>query len=294
MVTLAALFKDPRMEQITRTVYGSNLQTCQLLGIPFNVVPNTTLNEKFSIAANVTLNPTDMPYMRYLVIGNGGHRMKTTGTGTIQVPEPIQHRSTDAALYNHLPFVLRPAANDLPANVRSRYALRRAESYGGNNYFAYYAKRLDLNAISSVMEYHQIANNTDTVSAFIPSTTHLNPTPPAIPSTGTIVTSGDYVISSAKISAVIDAFDVAEILNACNIIHGSEDFAIISEMGMCSGVEKTVTALDAGGTSFNFAEIVAAQIVSHIASYHALRFSSMGVNNVFDVGATEPLFLPTP
>ncbi|MFO5890678.1 hypothetical protein ACLBSJ_33215, partial [Klebsiella pneumoniae] len=37
---------------VTRTAYGSYLQTSQYLGIPFKLIPNTTLNEKFSIQQN--------------------------------------------------------------------------------------------------------------------------------------------------------------------------------------------------------------------------------------------------
>lgn len=34
----------------------------------------------------------------------------------------------------------------------------------------------------------------------------------------------------------LDDFDIVEILKVCNIIYGSEDFVIISEIGLCSGV----------------------------------------------------------
>lgn len=281
------------MEAIVRTVYGANLQTAQLLGIPFEVVPNSTLNDKFNASNTVGLSPADMPRMQYVAIGNGGHRMKVTGTGTLQVPEPIQHRTTDAALYSHLPFVLRPIGNDLTASERERYALRRLEQYNGEDYFAYYLRRMDLTGVNAQMEYKTVVGDVTTTTPFTPTAGNLSPTPPVVVTGGSVTTSGDYVTASAIVYFNLDSFDVAEILNACNIIYGSEDFAIISEIGLCSGVDKVVNAFDSVGSTFNFNEVIAAQIVSHISSFHALRFTSAGVNTMFDVGATEPLWLLT-
>ncbi len=279
-------------ENIVRTVYGANLQTCQLMGVPFTVATSSTLNEKFSTSANIALNPTDMPRMRYVSIGNGGHRMKTTGTGTLQVPEPVQHRTTDAALYSHIPFVLRPVANDLNATERLRYALRRSETHNGSNYFAYYLRRMDLTNVLGQMEYKTVTPGGVTTTPFQPDSDNLSPTPPVINTGGAIITSGDYVTASARVTFILDSFDVTEILNACNIIYDSEDYAIISEIALCSGVDKVVTAFDASGATFNFTEVIATQIVNFISSFHALSFTSNGINTLFDVGATEPLFLP--
>lgn len=279
-------------ENIVRTVYGANLQTCQLMGVPFNVATSSTLNEKFNTSANIALNGSDMPTMRYVAIGNGGHRMKTTGSGTLQIPEPVQHRTTDASLYSHIPFVLRAAANDLNSTERLRYALRRSETHGGNPYFAYYLRRMDLTNVNGQMEYKAVTPGGVTTTPFQPDGTNLSPTPPVVNTGGAIVTSGDYVTASARVSFVLDNFDVTEILNACNVIYGSEDYAIISEIALCSGVDKTVTAFNAVGGTFNFSEVIAAQVVNFISSFHALSFTSNGINTLFDVGATEPLFLP--
>ncbi len=281
-------------EVIVRTVYGANLQTCQLMGIPFVVTPNSTLNAKFNIAQTVQPNATDMPRMTYICIGNGGHRMKTTGTGTLQVPEPLQHEPTDAALFSHLPFVLRPVANDLNTSERARYALRRVETHGGQDYFAYYLRRMNLSTVTSQMEYKAVTPTGVTTSVFQPDSSDLNPVAPVINTGGSVTTSGDYVTASARVSFNLDSFDVTEILNAAEIRHGSSDFAIISEIGLVSGIDKVVNATGNGGSTFNFNEVIAAQVVNFISSFHALKFTSSGVNTLFDVGATEPLFLPTP
>ena len=281
-------------EVIVRTVYGANLQTCQLMGIPFTLTPNSTLNEKFGIAQTNVPNATDMPRMKYVCIGNAGHRMKTTGNSTLQVPEPQQHQPTDAALFSHLPFVLRQTSNDLTVSERARYALRKLETYAGVNYFAYYLRRMDLTAVTSQMEYKAVTNTGVSTTAFQPDSDNLNPVAPVINTGNAVTTSGDYVTASARVSFVLDTFDVTEIRHAASVIYGSDDYAIISEIGLASGIDKTVTAFDVAGGSFNFNEVIAAQIVNFITSFHALKFTSNGVNTLFDVGATEPLFLPSP
>lgn len=279
-------------EIIVRSIYGANLQTSQLLGIPFTVVPSSTLNEKFNIVPSIQPNATDMPRMRYVCIGNGGHKMKTTGTNTLQVPEPLQHDPTDAALFSHLPFVLRPVSNDLSTTERARYALRRTETHGGSDYFAYYLRRMDLTSVTSQMEYKNVSSAGVSTTPFQPDSDNLNPVAAVINTGGAVTTSGAYVTASARVSFILDSFDVSEILNAANVKYGSEDYAIISEIGLTSGIDKTVSVFDGTGTSFNFNEVIAAQVANYISSFHALKFTSNGVNTLFDVGATEPLFLP--
>ena len=56
------------MKSITRTAYGAYLNNCILQGLPFKVIPNTTLNEKLGINKQQSLGlPQDhYPQLRYL------------------------------------------------------------------------------------------------------------------------------------------------------------------------------------------------------------------------------------
>jgi hypothetical protein len=280
------------MELITRTVYGSKLQTAQLMGLPLDVEEHTTLNEKFNIHTNLAISPSEIPRMQYVSIGNGGHVMEISGTNSMAVPKPIMHRPTDAALYAHLPFILRPVENDIAAIDRQRYALRKVVIIDSQEYIAYYLRRMNLVGVVAEMQLKNIENNIETTTPFVPTAANLTPVPPVIVGGGSVPTTGDFVLSSARINFNLDNFDMEEIQNAANIIYGSPDYAIISEIGLCSGVERTVAALDFLGSSFNYDEVIACQICTHISTFHALRFSAGGINTVFDVGATEPLYLP--
>lgn len=280
------------MDLIVRTIYGASLQTTQLMKLPFTLVPNTTLNEKFNIATNVSLNAAEIPSVQYVAIGNGGHTMEVSGNSPLSVPKPIMHRTTDASNFSHLPFVLRPIENDIDATTRQRYALRKILVIGGEEYVAYYLRRMDLTGSSSQMQLKNITNNTETVSPFVPTAANLSPTPTNIVGGGAVPTSGDFALASALVTFELDTIDMDEIKNAANIIYGSEDYAIISEIALCSGLERIVGANDHTGTPFNFNEVIAVQTCTLISTFHALRFTSGGISIQFDVGATEPLYIP--
>lgn len=278
------------MEQVTRTVYGAALQTATLLGQPVNIPAGSTLNEKLGIQSNIAVGSDQTPRMRYAAVGNGGHRM-VMGSNNISKPEPIQHRSTDAALYNQLPFVLRTQDNDLTATEREKYGLRRIEQHDGVSYIAYYLKRLDYASVVPQMQYNTVLNGVTTTTAFVPNNSNLNPVPPDLSSTGVNVTTGDYVTAVANLPFTLDAGEVAELINVSNVIYGDPGYAIISEVALCSGVDKVVATQALGGATFNFDEVIGVQVVSFVNGFFAMSFSNSGLNVVLGVGASEPLGL---
>jgi hypothetical protein len=280
------------MDNTTRTVYAAKLQTCQLLGIPLTLDPKSTLNEKFSVATSQALAANQIPSLGYVAIGNGGHRMATS-SGGIAVPEPIQHRSTDAALYNHLPFVLRPIGSDLSLAEQANYAMRVQVTINSVPYYAYYLKRLDLSTVAATSNYNTVANNVTTTTTFVPNSSNLTPTPPALSASGTNVVSGDYVTASALVPWNFSAADVAELINVSNILYGSANLAIISEIALVTGVDRNIQASSTNNGTFTFKEVIAAQIAAFISTFHSMTYSSSGLNLTFNVGATEPLFTTT-
>lgn len=277
------------MDNIVRTVYGSYLQSCQLLGLPFALATNSTLNEKFEVQAGVLPNSGVLPTCGYFAIGNGGHKLSVTNG--LYIPEPIQHLTTDAALYNHLPFVLREPANDLTTAQQALYGLRVSEVHNGINYIAYYLKRINFTGVAVSMQYKTVnADGTVTTSPFQPDTGNLNPQPPSLSPTGVNVVTGDYVMASAPVPITLTADDVTEILNVANIIYGDPNAAIVSEIALVSGVDKTIAVGGSGQPTFNFKEVIAAQVDTFINTFYALNFSQDGVQNVVDCGAVEPLY----
>lgn len=277
------------MDNIVRSVYGAHLQTCLLLGAKLLLPASSTLNEKLGIQPD-TLIPQDIyPHMRYAVIGNGGHKM-IMGSNQISKPEPVQHRATDASLFNQLPFVLREINNDLSIGERAGYGLRRLEDHDGVPYIAYYLKRLDYQNVAAQLDYKTVNNGVTVTTPFVPNNSNLNPVPPDLTSSGVNVTTGDYISATAKVPFKLTESEVVEILNVSKILYGDDGYAIISEIGLCSGVDKVVSvASGTSGSNINFNEVIGTQIVSFINGFFSMKFSNSGIDVLFDCGNTEAL-----
>lgn len=274
------------MRIITRTVWGASLQTSLLLGLPYTPETNSTLNEKFDIEGGRDLEGV-IPHVRYLCIGNNGHRI-ITGSDGIPYTSPINHRASDAALFNHIPFVLREIANDLSIERREKYALRKRIMVDGEEYYAYYLKRMDVSRVATELIHTQVLDGNSTHSPFVPGTDNLNPEHPELPNTGVISTDGNYLTSSAIIPVLFDENDVAELVNVSRILYGNEQRAVISEIGLCSGVDKVIVGHIPGGT-INYREAIGVQIATHITGYYPVGYTNRGFELQIEAGATEPL-----
>lgn len=273
---------------VTRSVYGSSLQTKMLMDLPYVMVPNTTLNERFGIQADIPPQEGQMPHLKYFCIGNGGHRNRTGADG-VPYTTPINHKASDAALFNPLPFVLRAVNDDLSPARRQQYALRREEEHGGQRYYAYYLKRLDLSAVNAVMHITTVQDGVETTLPFQPTNSNLYPEPPETPPEGVLPTNGNYLTTSAIMEVLFNAQDVEELIAVAEILYDNQYMAVVSEIGLCSGVDRQITAPGPGNTNFEFNEAIAVQICSFITAYYSMAYANEGFDFHVELGATEPL-----
>lgn len=268
--------------QVVRTAYGSQLQTSQFSQLPFNLLQYSTLNEVLGVQAGVAPASGVIPAVKYYAIGNGGHSFQTAnGVPYIQ---PIPHDPRDAGLYSQLPFVLAPVAQDISTQLQANYALRKQVSFGGQQYYGYYLRRLDLSNTAVALQLAAINSGVTTTTAFVPGPANLTPSAPTLNNQGSNNLSSLFVQSTALIPFSMSQWECQQLLNVASIMFGNENLAIISEIGLCSGVDKTVTTT--GGASFN--EAIAVQIVSHIPAFHAIPFTETGITGSLDVGTNEP------
>lgn len=276
------------MDQVTRTVYGAYLQTCLKLRVPHTIPQYSTLNEKLGIQSGVMPAPGVYPEYALWCWGNKGHTTQIGADG-IGLSIAAQHRATDAALFNQLPFVLRTEQTDLSPTDRARYALRKTVVIGGQSYIAYYGKYFNKSSTVVQMQYRTNNNGTIVTTPFVPTADNLSPTPVVIPNTGVSTLTPDYVLSSAEVDMSLSAWEVAEMLNVAQIIYSDERYAIMSEIAVCSAVQKTI-AVTQGGTTFNFNEAIGVQVASFIACANYLASSNSGVERIIDIGTNDPLF----
>jgi len=277
---------DQQLINVTRTCYSAYLQTSKYMGLsPFRIIPHTTLNEKFNIQSGISPNVGEMPNVRYLVIGNMGHYTVKGPDNTDETVNYI-HRANDAALYNQIPFVMREVGDDLPADRRDQYCLRTTENVGGKNYIVYYGRRLNMTGIQPQLLELTVINGIITATPYVPTVDDLNPKPPVISNSGTVIGSNKTVSASAIVKVSLSAEEIRDITNAYRIRTGSTRSPTISEMGLCSGVDRRVTA---SGSNFQYNEVIACQINVFIATNHPIGYNSSGLDLTFDVGGVEPM-----
>ena len=227
------------MDNNVRSIFGAYLQSCALLGFNVDIKPNSTLNQKFDLFPSEIFNSGEIPTIKYITIGNGGHSA-TLGVDGLPLINPIPHSPKHAALYNHIPFLVREVTDDITAAERLAYRLRVPKTVDGVNYICYYAKVLDFSNVEPKIELRNNTNGIITTTEFAPSLADLSPTKPIIPVNGNITSTGNYLASTAKIEFVLSEAEITELLNACNIIYGSDNYAFISEIGLCSGVDRSL------------------------------------------------------
>lgn len=277
------------MEIYRRTVYGADIQTCQLLGLQYTPKANTTLNEKFTINSSATLSTNEYPRMQYMTIGIGGHSHIVGAQGRLKITAK-QHAASDAALYEHVPFVMRPLDSDLSQTDMAKYGLRKVISHAGVDYAVYYARRLDLSAVTTKYKKKVVANRVETITDFVPDSTVLSPVAPAT-APGATTTDGTYVYATATVKIVFDAAEVSEMLSAIKLLYGEEEYGLISEIGFVTGVDRTLPSAAAAGATFQMNEIVAAQVFCHVFTLQPLYMQRDGFEATYDIGISEPLMI---
>lgn len=276
------------MSNVTTTIYGAALQAAHLRKLPLEYPKNTLLNEKFNIHATLRPNPGQLPDLKYFAIGRGGHRFTHGGDG-----EPLSqlnwHRSADAALFKHLPFIIRPVTDDLTADERLNYAMRRREVHNDIAYYVYYLKAMPVTTESPKLLLTTYSDGVGDSEPFIPSAKELSPTPPALKPDGTVPVSGQYLTTTSPVALKLSKKDINEVVSACEIIYGSAAYAVISETALVSAVERIVT-IDVDGGNANFNEAICAQAnIFECRGPHILDKQSSSLDLTYELGAVEML-----
>ena len=278
----------PNNIQLTRrTVYGVTLQSAQYFKTPMVIKPNSTLNEKFNILQDFEVTNAENLSVKYVCIGNGGLKATVGGNGQLKYTI-LPHTPRHAALYNHLPFILRLPSNDIPAIERAKYRLRRLETHDNVSYVAYYAKLLDLSNAVTQMELRLVDQDTVISTPFVPTLEDLHPVPPVLTSNEAVITTGNYVAASTNVPFKMTKAEIDEFKEACNIIYGEYGYANITEIGICSGMD-TVTTGDFNGTVSSYTEAAGVQVANFAAAGVLCDLINDSIDMTFDVGSNEPL-----
>lgn len=277
---------DKKLIAYTRTLIGTKLQTLKTFGLPFSIDPNTTLNELHECQALVEPPAGVIPNMRYLALGNLGHRTVVADDGSDET-DPIKHRARDMGLFGQIPLSIRELDNDLTDSERERFALRVIEPHNGVQCAVYYLYRLDISKVVVVMNTLTVIDGETKTDPFVPTRNDLNPKRPVLGSEEEVNGSNVSDAVSAILDILLDDFLVREVVNAHFIRTGSSRSPAVSEFALCSAADRVVQGAGVSGT-FNYTEAVAVQVNVHISTYHPLGYATDGVAITVDVGGGEP------
>ena len=121
-----------------RALYNVDLYLKFMLGVPYKLLPNTSLNEKFDILPRVSVPKGVYPTLKYWAIGTGGNSV-VDNVGGLNYSE---HGALDAALFQQIPFVMKRLDDDVDPSIREKYRFRRVELINNEEYACYYLKKI--------------------------------------------------------------------------------------------------------------------------------------------------------
>lgn len=309
------------MRTICRTAYGSKLQTAQYFNLPHVIEENATLNQwvptinkngmvaeptgiqprlttgavtAFSLQSyNPTLDTNDLK-AKYLAIGNMGLKNFTPADqNSPPYTGVIPHMARHSGLYGMIPFALCLPGNDLLPVERANYRFRVWVKINNQQYIAYFLRLIAPTNQSVEIKYVTVNNGVKTEQAFTPTQNDLlNPTKPGTPG-APILTTGDYISVTAPIDVILTPVEVQRLIDVADILYNNPDQAIISEMAICHGLDKSCYhSFD--GTTINtttpLPEAIGVQVSSYLSANYPLVYSEKGLEVNLNVGAVEPLY----
>lgn len=274
-----------------RTTWGAVAQTAAWSKVPQTFLAGTTVNEKFEIFQNESIDSeNDFSEMSYFGFGRGSTYMKVLSDSSSQ-SENYLHEPLDAVLFLQQPFVLRDLDNDIPAEKRAKYAIRCIVNVEGTDKVAYFLKKLDKS--TSAIEVNTVVPATDTTeetsTPVVSDPRYLNPTPTKADA-GNVRTDGAYVRVSLLLQSKMDAWDIAEMLNAKQILTGNTQLEI-TEVGLFTGIPKTVSS-SITGEAVVYEEALRAQLA--MVSPHRILVNSYEGRELIinhDLGVDDPTSL---
>lgn len=222
----------------------------------YQLLFDTTLNHKYSIYP--TQQPTAVPKILYFGLGINGFYNVDDGN----MSAPYRPTADELDLYEPIPMRCVPVDEDLSPDARANYRMRRRETINGQDYYCYYLKKLTLN--DSTVRLVRTNPNTKEEEPYELNEGMLTP----VPNIPTV--SGEVSGTMSEVNATLSlglAWLGSEVLEAINVkYNGDMRRAKISEIGIYSGEDATVTGFDAAGVSFSYIEAIYAQLAYKICN----------------------------
>jgi len=228
-----------------RTLYGLQLQMHMLLHKDYTPLTNTTLNEKFDILKSEEIAEGEYPKLDYIAIGIGGTEIIDNSDYKFS-----KHKAIDAALFEHVPFVMRELDNDLLPSDRVKYRFRKIEIFDNTEYACYYLKKFERVIMQDGLYVIDTQDN-QSILKFMDTDRSdlLNPVPRLVKDYLDI-SKNSYTANTAKIEFSLYIDELAALDTVMNIRYGESKN--LTEIALCSGID---TEID-GGDNMEAANVI--------------------------------------
>lgn len=301
------------MRNVTRVAAGAYFQLAKAIGAPIIPPANSTLTELINNPDAVPFQPavptagmefpddfnyqTDSPNMRmqYLAIGSGGHYSVVNASTKRSRMDSKPYSPRQTGFFDIMPFVVRDTDNDLDAEQRKRYRGRKVITVNGVNKIAYFYRHIDLSSAAITQTIVKKDKGVITSVPYKPTITDLIPPDPVVSG----VSDGSYIRTLIALDITFTAEEAAWLREVAEIWYGDANEAIVSEIAICSGVDKTITKrypLLGNQTpqpvASSLKEAVGIQINVIESLYHAMTFSNGSVTEKVYIGTEDPLYGP--
>lgn len=275
----------------TRTIWGALMQTCQFGHFKIPNIKYISMNERLEILKDIRPPATQWPFFQYWVIGDKGHIQRIDATDNETYIDEAKHDGDNAAPFRPIPFVMRPEGSDLTEAERAKYILRKKENYNNVNYWCYYGMRIPgITEITPTVYLTTVKDGNSSTKEYETSTANIYPQQKVIAPDRGQTTTSDVLSVSAPLTIDFTANDAQELINVARIrYNGNEKRAIISEIGLCTGLDSKIQDFTDGGAQIMFNEAISVMIAAFISTYQSLVFNNKGFKVELELGATEPV-----
>lgn len=231
--------------------------------VPYNTYLDATLNTKYSIkygpGVNPTLCPATMPLgknvkVKYFGIGIKGFYNIDDGI----LSQPYMPKATNLDLHQPIPFRCVPVDSDLSAQERSNYRMRTRITVDGEQYYAYWLKKITY--VEPRVKITQITPDNQEIPYTI-DPSNLYPVPSKTEVQDVLDCDTDRVVVSTTGQCEVLG---SEVIEAINVLHGGDlRMARVSEFGFYTGEDAVVQETLENNTTLSFTEAMYVHLATH-------------------------------
>lgn len=241
--------------EITKTIVGVENELQAFSPIALSERAITTLNSKYNIGRDIM--PTRKPEIAYFGIGiNGNYNINDGNLSTPYIP-----RMTNLDLFTPLPFRCVAVDEDLSSSERQNYRMRVRRTFNDQQYWCYYLKKIEF--IDSAVQITRTNPDTQEEEPYELDPSNLYPNP-SIPSP-----SGVNTPSGTEVNVLLNGLLTIhghEVVEAVSTIYNDLRRSSISEIGIYTGEDKTITGESGTGDDIQYTEAIYTQLAIHQCS----------------------------